>query len=189
MPGSAARLVEAVETIDAAAPDVGIVVGGAAVNRRFELQPAVTVCRHVSDLVGQVEALVQRAGSELSHGLSRAVRHGEAVTSDQIRELFLSFFEERDHKRLPSGSLVPADYDPSVLLTTAGMHPLKPYFLGQEKPPHHRLTTLPEVLPHDRHREGRDHHPAPDVLRDARQLLDRRLLQAGRRRVRVGASR
>jgi alanyl-tRNA synthetase len=63
------------------------------------------------------------------------------VTSDEIRELFLSFFEERDHKRIPSGSLVPAEYDPSVLLTTAGMQPLKPYFLGQEKPPHHRLTS------------------------------------------------
>lgn len=63
MPGSAARLVEAVETIDAAAPDVGMLVGGAAVDRRFELLPGVTVCRHVTDLVGQVEALVQRAGS------------------------------------------------------------------------------------------------------------------------------
>jgi alanyl-tRNA synthetase len=63
------------------------------------------------------------------------------VTSDEIRELFLSFFEQRDHRRLRSGSLVPASYDPSVLLTTAGMHPLKPYFLGQEAPPHHRLTT------------------------------------------------
>ena len=63
------------------------------------------------------------------------------MTSDQIRETFLRFFEERDHRRLPSGSLVPADFDPSVLLTTAGMHPLKPYFLGQEPPPHHRLTT------------------------------------------------
>src|ERR687894_2810897 len=63
------------------------------------------------------------------------------MTSDEIRELFLDFFAQRDHKRLPSASLVPAQFDPSVLLTTAGMHPLKPYFLGQETPPHHRLTT------------------------------------------------
>ena len=54
---------ETVETIEAAAPDVAILVGGAAVDRRFELRPKVTVCRHVSDLVGQVEALVQRAGA------------------------------------------------------------------------------------------------------------------------------
>ena len=63
------------------------------------------------------------------------------MTSDEIRETFLSFFERRDHKRLASASLVPASYDPSVLLTTAGMHPLKPYFLGLETPPHHRLTS------------------------------------------------
>ena len=63
------------------------------------------------------------------------------MTSDEIRETFLSFFEKRDHLRRPSASLVPATFDPSVLLTTAGMHPLKPYFLGQEAPPHHRLTT------------------------------------------------
>ena len=63
------------------------------------------------------------------------------VTSDEIRERFLSFFESRDHRRIPSGSLVPAEHDPSVLLTTAGMHPLKPYFLGRETPPHHRLTS------------------------------------------------
>src|SRR4051794_7452887 len=63
------------------------------------------------------------------------------MTSDEIRERFLSFFESRDHNRLPSGSLVPAEHDPSVLLTTAGMHPLKPYFQGREKPPHHRLTS------------------------------------------------
>src|SRR4051794_18956994 len=63
------------------------------------------------------------------------------VTSDEIRERFLSFFESRDHKRLPSASLVPAEHDPSVLLTTAGMHPLKPYFQGREKPPYHRLTS------------------------------------------------
>src|SRR3954454_17097009 len=63
------------------------------------------------------------------------------MTSDEIRERYLSFFESRDHKRLPSGSLVPADFDPSVLLTTAGMHPLKPYFHVGEQPPHNRLTS------------------------------------------------
>src|SRR5215203_1045388 len=63
------------------------------------------------------------------------------MTSDEIRERFLSFFAERDHKRIPSGSLVPAEHDPSVLLTTAGMHPLKEYFTGRETPPHHRLTS------------------------------------------------
>ncbi len=69
------------------------------------------------------------------------MRHNRGVTSDEIRELFLGFFEKRDHLRLPSGSLVPASFDPSVLLTTAGMQPLKPYFLGIEKPPHPLLTT------------------------------------------------
>ena len=64
-----------------------------------------------------------------------------AMTSDEIRETYLSFFEQRDHRRLPSASLVPAAYDPSVLLTTAGMHPLMPYFLQQERPPHARLTS------------------------------------------------
>ncbi len=65
----------------------------------------------------------------------------DRVTSDEIRETYLSFFEARGHQRLPSGSLVPASYDPSVLLTTAGMHPLKPYFQGIETPPHNRLTS------------------------------------------------
>ncbi|MEO8689278.1 MAG: alanine--tRNA ligase [Solirubrobacteraceae bacterium] len=63
------------------------------------------------------------------------------MTSDEIRETFLSFYEANDHRRTPSASLVPAQHDPSVLLTTAGMHPLMPYFLGHEQPPHHRLTT------------------------------------------------
>ncbi|HEU4978938.1 MAG TPA: alanine--tRNA ligase [Solirubrobacteraceae bacterium] len=63
------------------------------------------------------------------------------MTSDEIRERYLAFFEQRGHKRLASGSLVPASYDPSVLLTTAGMQPLKPYFLGLEQPPAPRLTS------------------------------------------------
>ena len=69
------------------------------------------------------------------------------MTTDEIRARFLDYFESKDHLRQPSAPLVPTAYDPSMLLTTAGMHPLKPYFLGQEQPPHHRLTTLPEVLP------------------------------------------
>src|SRR3954462_9227919 len=69
------------------------------------------------------------------------MRHNRRVTSDEIRETYLSYFESRGHRRLPSASLVPATFDPSVLLTTAGMHPLKPYFLGIEEPPAHLLTT------------------------------------------------
>jgi alanyl-tRNA synthetase len=65
-----------------------------------------------------------------------------ARTTDEIRETFLGFFERHDHKRLPSASLVPSAYDPSVLLTTAGMHPLVPYFRGEEQPPQPRLTTV-----------------------------------------------
>ena len=48
------------------------------------------------------------------------------------------------------------------------MHPLKPYFLGTRAPPHPRVTTLPEDVPHGRHRHHRHDHAAPDVLRDAR---------------------
>jgi len=68
------------------------------------------------------------------------------MTAAQIRERFLSFFEERGHLRVPSASLVPASYDPTVLLTTAGMQPLKPYFRGEEEPPSVRLTSCQKVF-------------------------------------------
>ena len=68
------------------------------------------------------------------------------MTSDEIRERYLSFFEERGHLRIPSASLVPSAHDPSALLTVAGMHPLKPYFLGQEVPPAPRLTDCQKVF-------------------------------------------
>jgi alanyl-tRNA synthetase len=68
------------------------------------------------------------------------------MTTDEIREQFLSFFEERGHKRIPSASLVPSAHDPSALLTVAGMHPLKPYFLGEETPPAPRLTDCQKVF-------------------------------------------
>ena len=64
-----------------------------------------------------------------------------ARSSDQIRSTFLEFFEANGHSVRPSGSLVPAAFDSSVLLTTAGMHPLKEYFMGLETPPASRLTS------------------------------------------------
>src|SRR5215208_4303086 len=64
-----------------------------------------------------------------------------AMTAAEIRERFLSFYEGHGHLRLPSASLVPSVHDPSVLLTTAGMQPLRPYFRGEEEPPSRRLTS------------------------------------------------
>ncbi|TMK99651.1 MAG: alanine--tRNA ligase [Actinobacteria bacterium] len=68
------------------------------------------------------------------------------MSSDEIRERYLAFFEEHGHVRIPSASLVPSAHDPSALLTVAGMHPLKPYFLGQEAPPASRLTSCQKVF-------------------------------------------
>ena len=63
------------------------------------------------------------------------------MNSAQIRETFLAFFERNGHQRRPSASLVPAPDDTSTLLTVAGMQPLKPFFLGRERPPAQRLTS------------------------------------------------
>ncbi len=68
------------------------------------------------------------------------------MTSDEIRRTFIEFFVARDHLRLPSGSLIPAEHDPSALFTVAGMHPLKPYFSGTERPPHPRAVTCQKVF-------------------------------------------
>ena len=68
------------------------------------------------------------------------------MTSDEIRRSYLSFFEQRDHRRLPSGSLIPAELDASALFTVAGMHPLKAYFAGAERPPHPRVTTCQKTF-------------------------------------------
>src|SRR5919112_3355717 len=62
------------------------------------------------------------------------------MTSDEIRERYLSYFAERGHHRLPSAPLIPRN-DPSTLLISAGMHPLKPYFTRREPAPADRLTT------------------------------------------------
>lgn len=64
---------------------------------------------------------------------------------NEIREKYLSFFEEKGHLRLPSFPLVPLD-DPSVLLINAGMTPLKPYFTGAQTPPALRVTTCQKCI-------------------------------------------
>ena len=67
-------------------------------------------------------------------------------TTDELREGFLSFFEERGHTRFPSWSLIPPEDDPSTLFISAGMQPLKPYFSGAKEPPAPRFTTVQKVL-------------------------------------------
>ncbi len=64
---------------------------------------------------------------------------------NQLREMFLSFFETKDHLRLPSFSLVPQN-DKSVLLINAGMTPMKPWFKGEEEPPSRRVCTCQKCI-------------------------------------------
>jgi alanyl-tRNA synthetase len=64
------------------------------------------------------------------------------MKAQEIRDTYLSFFAERGHEIVPSASLVPSSHDPTVLLTTAGMQPFKPYFLGREQPPAPRLADV-----------------------------------------------
>jgi alanyl-tRNA synthetase len=62
------------------------------------------------------------------------------MDSDTIRRRFLDFFAARDHVIVPSSSLIPND--PTLLLTSAGMVPFKPYMLGEEDPPYRRVATV-----------------------------------------------
>ena len=63
------------------------------------------------------------------------------MTTSEIRRTFRDYFVERGHLAIPSSSLVPYDDDPSLLLTVAGMQPLKSYFLGDAEPPARRMTS------------------------------------------------
>ena len=69
----------------------------------------------------------------------------EKIGLNQLREMFLSFFQSKDHFRRQSFSLIP-ESDKSLLLINAGMAPLKPYFSGQETPPSKRMTTCQKCI-------------------------------------------
>ncbi len=67
------------------------------------------------------------------------------MTGNEVREKYLKFFEKRGHKIISSASLVPEN-DPTVLFTTAGMHPLVPYLLGEQHPMGKRLVDIQKCL-------------------------------------------
>ena len=64
---------------------------------------------------------------------------------NELREMYLRFFESKEHLRLPSFSLVPQN-DASLLLINSGMAPMKPYFKGEIEPPRHRVTTCQKCI-------------------------------------------
>ncbi len=67
------------------------------------------------------------------------------MNSSELREKFLEFFKQKGHKIIPSASLIPEN-DPTVLFTTAGMHPLVPYLLGQKHPEGKRLCNAQKCI-------------------------------------------
>ena len=73
------------------------------------------------------------------------------ITSAQLREMFQQFMESKGHHRIPSASVIPEN-DPTVLFTTAGMHPLVPYLMGTPASRRHAPDRRAEVHPHGRYR-------------------------------------
>ncbi|MCI9338563.1 MAG: alanine--tRNA ligase [Lachnospiraceae bacterium] len=67
------------------------------------------------------------------------------MTAQELRTMYLNFFRERGHREIPSASLLPEN-DPTVLFTTAGMHPLVPYLLGEKHPLGRRLTDVQKCV-------------------------------------------
>jgi alanyl-tRNA synthetase len=67
------------------------------------------------------------------------------MTAKELRDKYLSFFVTKDHSILSSASLIPEN-DPTVLFTTAGMHPLVPYLLGQSHASGKRLVNVQKCI-------------------------------------------
>lgn len=70
----------------------------------------------------------------------------KTYTVNELRKMFLEFFESKGHLKLNSFSLIPPNNDKSLLLINSGMAPLKPYFTGQEIPPRRRVTTCQKCI-------------------------------------------
>jgi len=67
------------------------------------------------------------------------------MTAEELKRLYVDFFESKDHKEIPGASLIPEN-DPTVLFTTAGMHPLVPFLLGEEHPAGSRLVDVQKCI-------------------------------------------
>ena len=67
------------------------------------------------------------------------------MTAKELRTKYLDFFKKKGHTVIPSASLVP-EHDPTVLFTTAGMHPLVPFLMGEEHPSGKRLVNVQKSM-------------------------------------------
>ncbi|MDR1096475.1 MAG: alanine--tRNA ligase, partial [Spirochaetaceae bacterium] len=67
------------------------------------------------------------------------------MTASELRSKFIAFFKSKGHAQIEGKSLLP-DNDPTVLFTTAGMHPLVPYLLGQDHPAGKRLVNYQKCI-------------------------------------------
>jgi alanyl-tRNA synthetase len=80
------------------------------------------------------------------------------MTTKELKEKYLKFFEEKGHKVIPGASLIP-EHDPTVLFTTAGMHPLIPYLLGEKHPAGDKLVNVQKCIrTSDIEKVGNDTH-------------------------------
>ncbi|HDZ85579.1 MAG TPA: alanine--tRNA ligase, partial [Candidatus Moranbacteria bacterium] len=68
------------------------------------------------------------------------------MTANELRQKFLDFFKSKGHTIIPSASLIPEETDPSVLFTTAGMHPLVPYLLGEDHPGGDKVVNVQKCI-------------------------------------------
>ena len=84
------------------------------------------------------------------------------MKADEVRDLFIKFFESKGHKKISSSSSVPYD-DPTLLFTNAGMNQFKDYFLGNDKPEFLRAVTVQKII-----RAGGKHNDLDNVGKTAR---------------------